>query len=286
MAVVRRETRAQSGMVLSAAGSIWSSDLLLARVVRIDPATNAVVRRIPFAARPFGVASGAGSVWVADRSANVLTRIDTRTNRVAKRITIGFSSYGAAFGASSVWVTSEADGTVRRISPRTNRVTKTIKVGSGPNGVVYAFGALWVADLGEGSLVRVDVKTNRVTRKIKVAKADWITPSPDALWISSETGQVVRVDPSRGAIVARVRVGKNPLGSAWVGGELWVPTTAPCRSSTRRRTPCARRKVQVRDRSRSSRPPATPGSRTRLTGTSGGCVRFRRSPGTRAPRQS
>jgi len=36
----------QSGMVLSAAGSIWSSDLLLARVVRIDPATKAVMRRI------------------------------------------------------------------------------------------------------------------------------------------------------------------------------------------------------------------------------------------------
>ena len=52
---------------------------------------------------------------------------------------------------------------------------------------------------------------------------DWITPSPDALWVSSETGQVFRVDPKNGAIVARVRVGANPLGSAWIGGELWVP---------------------------------------------------------------
>ena len=79
----------ESGMVLSAAGSIWSSDLLLARVVRIDPGTNAVVRRIPFAARPFGIAYGAGSVWVADRSVNVLGRIDPRTNKVIKKITIG-----------------------------------------------------------------------------------------------------------------------------------------------------------------------------------------------------
>jgi DNA-binding beta-propeller fold protein YncE len=33
----------------------------------------------------------------------------------------------------------------------------------------------------------------------------------------------VRVNPSTGTVVARVRVGANPLGSAWIGGELWVP---------------------------------------------------------------
>jgi len=71
--------------------------------------------------------------------------------------------------------------------------------------------------------VRINPKTNRVTKRIKVAKADWITPSPDALWVSSEGGQVVRVDPSRAAVVARVTVGANPLGSAWIAGELWVP---------------------------------------------------------------
>ena len=91
----------ESGMVLSAAGSVWSSDLLLARVVRIDPATNAVVRRIPFAARPFGIAYGAGSLWVGDRSVNVLGRIDPRENKVVKKIPIGYSSYGVAFGAGA-----------------------------------------------------------------------------------------------------------------------------------------------------------------------------------------
>jgi YVTN family beta-propeller protein len=218
---------AGSGMLISAAGSVWTSDFTLGQVVRIDPKTNKVARRISLPGRPFALAYGAGSVWVADREANTMARIDPRTNRITKRITIGFQSYGAAFGAGSVWVTSEADGTVRRISPKTNRVTKTIKVGALPNGVVYAFGALWVANLGSGGLVRVDAKTNRVTKRIKLAKVDWITPSPDSLWVSSETGQVYRVNPRAGAIVAKVRVGANPLGSAWVstqlGGELWVP---------------------------------------------------------------
>ena len=102
-------------------------------------------------------------------------------------------------------------------------MTATIKVGTTPNGVVYAFGSLWVADLGRGKLVRITVRTNKITTRITLAKADWITPSPDALWVSSESGRVFRIDPATGAVVAKVDVGANPLGSAWINGELWVP---------------------------------------------------------------
>ena len=122
-----------------------------------------------------------------------------------------------------MWVTSEADGTVRRISPSKNRVVAKIKVGTTPNGVVSAFGSIWVADLGRGAVVRINPRTNRITKRITVAKPDWITPSPDALWVSSERGEIVRIDPARAAVVARINVGSNPLGSAWIGGELWVP---------------------------------------------------------------
>src|SRR5262249_33086795 len=195
----------------------------LARVVRIDPRTNKVVRRVPFATRPFGIAYGAGSVWIADRSLNVLGRLDPRTNRIVKRIRIGLDSYAVAYGAGSVWVSSEAAATLRRIHPRQNRVTAKTKVGTAPTGTLYAFGSLWVADLGTGKLVRINVKTNRVTKRIAVAKADWITASPDALWVSSEAGEIARVDPAAGGVLPRVRVGANPPGTRGIQKELLVP---------------------------------------------------------------
>ena len=139
------------------------------------------------------------------------------------RIKIGFSSYGLAFGAGSVWVTSESDGTLRRINPKRNRVAVKIKAGTQPNGVVYAFGAIWVADLGGGKVLKVDVRRNKVVGRYDVPKADWITPSADALWVSTEGNEVVRLDPATGAVLARIPVGTNPLASAWVAGELWVP---------------------------------------------------------------
>ena len=100
----------QSGLVLSAAGSIWTTDFALGRVVRVDPAKNSVTKRIALPGRPFGMAYGAGSLWVADRSANVLARINPRTNRVVKRISIGFSTYGVGFGAGSVYPESAVEG--------------------------------------------------------------------------------------------------------------------------------------------------------------------------------
>lgn len=212
----------QSGMLLPASGSLWTTDLL-GHVVRISPATNAVTRRIRFGSRPFGLAYGAGSVWVAERSVNTLGRINPRSNRVTARIKIGFDSYGLTFGAGSVWVTSEADGTVRRVNPKTNRVSAKIKVGTTPDGVVFSSGSIWVADLGRGSVVRINPVTNRVTARITVDKADWITPSADALWVSSESGFIARIDPSSLSVLARIKVGVNPLASAFVGGELWVP---------------------------------------------------------------
>ena len=71
-----------SGLVLSAAGSVWTTDLISPRVVRIDPATNGIARRIKVGQRPFGLAYGAKTLWVSDRSLNRLSGINARTGKV------------------------------------------------------------------------------------------------------------------------------------------------------------------------------------------------------------
>jgi YVTN family beta-propeller protein len=71
--------------------------------------------------------------------------------------------------------------------------------------------------------MRIDPRTNRITARIRIPKADWITPGSGALWVSSERGRVYRLDPRTRKVTATVQVGANPLASAFVGGELWVP---------------------------------------------------------------
>jgi YVTN family beta-propeller protein len=120
-------------------------------------------------------------------------------------------------------VTNETDGTVSRIGLKRNKVVKTIRVGGKPNGIAVAFGSVWVADYGRGRLIRINPARNKVTGKITIPTADWITRAGDSLWVSSETGRIYRVDPAGPAVKAVVPVGANPLASAVIAGELWVP---------------------------------------------------------------
>ena len=212
-----------TGVLVSAYGSLWTTDLDLDRLVRIAPKAARVSGKVNLGQRPYGLTTGAGSVWVASQEADTLARVDPRTLKVAARIRVGDRAFAAAFGAGSVWVSLESDGSVVRVDPQSNRVVARIGGFEDPNGLVYADGALWVSDLVAGQVVRVDTGTNSVTSRIAVPSADWITPGHGALWVSSERNRVYKVDPQAQKVMGSVRVGRNPLASAWVGGRLWVP---------------------------------------------------------------
>jgi YVTN family beta-propeller protein len=152
-----------------------------------------------------------------------VTRVNPTTKKVQARITVGAAPYALTYGGGAVWVSNESSGTVSRIAPKRNRVVKTIRVGGGPNGITVAFRKVWVADYGHSRLIRIDPVRNRVEKHISLPKADWISASADALWVSSETGKIYKVDPVSMAVLATVTVGANPLATTWVGSNLWVP---------------------------------------------------------------
>ena len=208
--------------VVPGGGSVWATDPVLNRVVRIDPAAVRVKAKLGAPGNPLGLTFGSGSVWVGSRFADQVTRFSARTNRRQARIRVGSGPYALAYGAGAVWVTNENAGTVSRIGPKRNKVVKTIRVGGRPNGVTVAFGSVWVADFGRGRVIRIDPARNRVAGSVSVPTADWITRVGDSLWISSETGKVFRLDAAL-TVTATVTVGANPLASAAIAGELWVP---------------------------------------------------------------
>lgn len=160
-------------------------------------------------------------MWAVANLTSSVARIDTRTGRVTATIRVGAGPYDVEWGFGSAWVSNSGDGTVSRITG--NRVVKTIKVGTEPNGLSAIGGSLWVTDHTAGKLVRIDPGTNRVTGSVALPGADWVTLAGGSLWVSEETDVVARVDPKTLEVLARVPVKRNPLGSAVVGGRLWVP---------------------------------------------------------------
>ena len=204
----------------AAGGSVWVGGLDSGKVFRVDPAGK-VTARLQAGSRIFNLVAAPGAVWAVDSTGGAAVRIDARTGKVTARVRVGLSPYDVEWGFGSAWVANAGDGTVSRITG--TRVVKTIHVGVEPNGLTAYRGALWASDHTAGKVVRIDPRTNRVTATIALPGADWITGFGEALYVSEETNTVARIDLASLKVTGRVHVDANPLGSAIVGGKLWVP---------------------------------------------------------------
>lgn len=102
---------------------------------------------------PLGIAAGSGAIWVVTFWSHELVRIDPETRRVLRRVRIGAGPLAVAVGAGAVWVTNRDDKTVSRINPATNKVARTIRLAAAPYGVRVAHGRVWVTTQRCGSPV-------------------------------------------------------------------------------------------------------------------------------------
>lgn len=205
----------------AAGGSVWSGGLVGGDVVRIDPSSAKVTKRIVVGARIFNLASAPGAVWAVDNTLGRVTRIDASTGKITARVTVGAAPYDVEWGFGSAWVSNTLDGTVSRITGK--RVVKTIRVGAEPNGLSAIGPYLWVTLHTGNKLVRVDPRTNRVTGSVSLPGADWVTGYKGSLYVSQENDVITRVDARTLKVTGRVKVARNPLGSVIAGGKLWVP---------------------------------------------------------------
>jgi streptogramin lyase len=202
-------------------GSVWVGGLGSGDVIRVDSATGKVLERVTVGARVFNLAAAPGAVWAVDNALSMAVRVDTKTAKVTTRVPVGFQPYDIEWGFGSAWVANAGDGTVWRIT--NGKVVKKVKVGAEPNGLTAYRGALWVSDHALGKVVRIDPQTNRVTGTVRAAGADWITGLGDSIYVSQETNRVSRISVRTLKVTGTAKVARNPLGSAIVGNELWVP---------------------------------------------------------------
>ena len=202
-------------------GSVWAGALGGGEVLRIDPASGKVLRRISVGPRVFNLATAPGAVWGVANLTSMAVRIDTRTGKVTASVHVGNGPYDIEWGFGSAWVSNAADGTLSRITG--NRVVRTIKVGVEPNGLSAISRFLWVTDHTKGKLLRLDPRANKITGSVSLPGADWVVGFGGSLYVSQETNVVTRIDARTLRVLGSVKVHRNPLGSAIVADKLWVP---------------------------------------------------------------
>jgi DNA-binding beta-propeller fold protein YncE len=115
-------------------------------------------------------------------------------------------------------------------------VSDPISIGRGPLRVAAGEGGVWVTSAGDGTLSRIDPGTGELAgaSTSSGAKApagitrlprgiSGVATGAGAVWVaSSRTGEVLRLDPEDGGVVARIGVGGSPGAIAFGGGRVWV----------------------------------------------------------------
>lgn len=213
----------------------------------VDPATNRVVREIPFEGA-FDLAITDDAVWVTNTYIGTLAKFDLGSGAQVATFdfeTLHGSPYCVAATRGAVWVTAGGDdgGEVVRIDPSTNDVVAGTHIGpsegAGGIGCVEADDeAVWVARGGKhDSLVCIDPNTNEIDAVIDISNWDywnemvleggflWVVMGPP---VTLEDGtrtssvQVVRVDPLTNEISPPIVVGHGMFGLGSGDGSIWA----------------------------------------------------------------
>ena len=98
------------------------------------------------------------------------------------------------------------------------------QIGSPTFGLATGGGSVWVGGLGSGDVIRVDPATGKVVARVSVgARVFNLAAAPGAVWaIDNALSTAVRVDTKTANVTARVPVGFQPYDIEWGFGSAWV----------------------------------------------------------------
>jgi class 3 adenylate cyclase len=179
-------------------------------------------------------------------AANSIAAIDPASNTVVTDTPVG-SSPEVTTGLGAVWVANLLDGTVFKIDPRTAQLLASEAIGSFVFTIATGAGSLWAVDPVARAVWALPVGdlSTRYLQPIKFPPVHGLGfPGPIAvgygsvwLGLAAPANQLLRLNPSSGAVVARIHgvpIGNLPSreintggvaigGAAPIGGgEVWV----------------------------------------------------------------
>ena len=218
------------------ASSLWVASLgdlssnFRGTVYRIDPTTAAVVARLRAGPGPHALAFADRAVWAV--TSNAISRLDPTARRRTASIQVGRFPKGIASGGGRVWVVNaapfSAHGSLVAIDPATNRLSgRAVPLGRAPVAVAATRDAVWVVDELEGILLRIDPARRRIAARIKVGRSPTsVAAGPGDVWVANTgDGTISRVDPKTNRVTMTLRIGLAPRGLAIGAGAVWVAST-------------------------------------------------------------
>jgi hypothetical protein len=177
-----------------------------------------------------GIAVTPRSVWIA--AGGLVMRVDPMTRR---RVVVPGIEHTQppvvqlTTGAGAVWATTTAARRLLRIEPRTARLAASLEVPA--QGVAADARGVWVvccqAGARRGQLTRLDPASGRVVAAIRLAGHPYtLGIGPSGVWVRDAGGLVWRVDPTSNRVVATIRLPSSNVDTGQPGGDVAVTEDA------------------------------------------------------------
>jgi streptogramin lyase len=233
------EARRELGRGHRGAGSVWVGNHDEKTLVRIDPSSRKILRRIGLPATPTDLVVAAGSVWVLGDSPAEVLRVDPGINDVVatlplrRRNALDPPWSRLAAGRGAVWLCAcwMTHGGLSRIDPAANSVSL---IREGPvSAIAYGARALWALTGYENNTIEAVGPSTNVARRIPLGRfgettggyGAFIAAGAGAVWTARYSGKTLwKIDPLSGRVTGGVRLGHTPQGVATEAGAVWVVT--------------------------------------------------------------
>jgi sugar lactone lactonase YvrE len=179
----------------------------------------------------FDITAVPGAVWVAVTSADAVVRLDPRTGRITRRLRPPLRPVALAAGADDLWVAGRAATAGGADSlmhyDRRGHAVRRIAVPHGVSAIALGGGALWASEVRHARMLRVDLRTGRLRAWAPLdASAVALAYSGGYLWASERAfNAVARIDTHKPGSLVTTAAGHSPAGVAIAGGRVFVAST-------------------------------------------------------------
>jgi streptogramin lyase len=235
------------GIPTATPGAVWIPTTEHSGLARIDTATGQLTT--PIAGSTNGAVRGDhfdqalaayGSVWLASDYGESLRRVDPATGSITGTVALPLRPCQIAAVGGQLYLCGGFSENVLQVDPATLSYTGAIPIApEGKLGIAGVAGddttGLWAVDGDGPSLVQIDTAAKAVTHRVSVLTsfplAQGFLPAFygaagfGSVWTLNQLRDaVVRVDPGRAAVTAKIRLpkGEDPFGIAFGGGSVWV----------------------------------------------------------------
>jgi YVTN family beta-propeller protein len=234
---------ASGGAIAAFGGGIWTAIPGDRTLVRIDPTTREVTKRLGVGTTPYSLAVGANALWIGGGPGGTIIRLLRQTEETVQSPELDVPADGypvLAAAGNGLWF-GENDGTgIRRFDTSRDRVVAQGGGSLTPEAIAAGVGGVWVVErfdqavaelIPQGLATRAEIPlgapvptsgSTTIHEPLSEALVD-----ESGLWVTdSREGKVWRLRPAEGSIQATIQVGGGARPIASGGGSIWVANRA------------------------------------------------------------